>query len=66
MSFLSEKVCTVVDMIKQSRRTEHADFSLKRGTPMAMTEKFGINTQENAMYYNGKVLLVNSFKKFIR
>ena len=46
-------------MIKQAQRTEHADFSLKRGTPMR--EKFR-HTQENTMYYNGKVLLVKYLK----
>ena len=44
-------------MMKQAQRIEYAEFSLKRGTPMR--EKFG-NTQENPMYYKGKVLLVKS------
>ena len=52
-------MCTVVDMIKQAQRAQHADFSLKQGTPMR--EKFK-HTQENPMYYNGKVLLANALK----
>ena len=47
----------MVDMMKQAQRIEHAEFSLKRGTPM--WEKF----KENSMYYNEKVLLVKCFKK---
>ena len=46
-------------MMKQAQRIEHAEFSLKRDT--LMREKF-CNTQENPMYYNGKVLLVKCFK----
>ena len=50
---------TAVDMIKQAQRTEeHADFSLKRGTPMR--EKFrhtGKGNRRMLVYHRMQVLL---------
>ena len=54
-------MCTVVDMMIEAQRIEHAQFSLKQGTPH---EAKVWNTQENYRYYNGKVILVKCFKKF--
>ena len=56
-------MCTVIDMMKQAQRIEHAEFALKRGTPMKGNF---LNIRENPMYYNGKVLLVKCFKNFTR